>query len=237
MKHFGDITKINGSEVPLVDIITGGSPCQDLSVAGKRAGLKHSDKGDDETTRSGLFMEQIRIVKELRNECIRQLRVRGANDDIRLLKPRFMVWENVPGAFSSNKGEDFRCVLEETARIVEKDAIIPRPKKWKTQDVSWETDGQSLIEYMTDNIGVFLKEEKESAWLLTSMENPQEIYCLNCGEKPIDQKETYLSEILEENPDQKYILSTICCRGILKRVERLGGEMPEILKEAMKRQS
>lgn len=130
MKHFGDITKMNGAEVPIVDIITGGSPCQDLSIAGKRSGLKHSDKGDDETTRSGLFMEQIRIVKEMRNECARQLRVRGANVDIRLLKPRFMVWENVPGSLSSNNGEDFRCVLEETAKVVEECADIPRPKKW-----------------------------------------------------------------------------------------------------------
>ena len=84
MKHFGDITKIKGSEVPIVDIITGGSPCQDLSVAGKRAGL------DGE--RSGLFMEQIRIIKEMHDEC------RRTNQPIR---PRYMVWENVCGAFSS----------------------------------------------------------------------------------------------------------------------------------------
>ena len=70
MKHLGDITKINGANVPLVDIITGGSPCQDLSVAGKRAGLAGE--------RSGLFMEQIRIIKEMRNECLRQLSMRGA---------------------------------------------------------------------------------------------------------------------------------------------------------------
>lgn len=136
MKHFGDITKINGAEVPMVDIITGGSPCQDLSVAGKRAGLKHSDKGDEETTRSGLFMEQIRIVKEMRDECIRQLRVRGADVDIRLLKPRFLVWENVTGAFSSNKGEDFRCVLEEICRIADQTATVPMPEKGK-----WSTSG------------------------------------------------------------------------------------------------
>ena len=120
MKHLGDITKINGHNVPLVDIVTGGSPCQDLSVAGKRAGL--------EGARSGLFMEQIRIIKEMRDESIRQLRLRGADFNIRLVKPRYMVWENVPGAFSSNKGEDFRCVLEETAKIVCKDAVIPRPE-------------------------------------------------------------------------------------------------------------
>ncbi len=120
MKHLGDITKLDGHNIPLVDIVTGGSPCQDLSVAGKRAGL--------EGARSGLFMEQIRVIKEMRDECIRQLRLRGADDDIRLIKPRYMVWENVPGAFSSNKGEDFRAVLEETAKIADKDTIIPRPE-------------------------------------------------------------------------------------------------------------
>ena len=120
MRHLGDITKIDGHNVPLVDVVIGGSPCQDLSVAGKRAGLAGE--------RSGLFMEQMRIIREMRDESARQLRLRGANDDIRLLKPRYMVWENVPGAFSSNKGEDFRCVLEETARIICKDATIPRPE-------------------------------------------------------------------------------------------------------------
>ena len=86
--------------------------CQDLSVAGKRAGLKHEDNGDDETTRSGLFMEAIRIIKEMREAT------NGAH-------PRFAVWENVPGAFSSNKGEDFRTVLEEFIKINEPSAVMP----------------------------------------------------------------------------------------------------------------
>ncbi len=120
MKHYGDITKLNGWELPIVDVITGGSPCQDLSVAGKRAGLAGE--------RSGLFMEQIRIIKEMREHDRRN---QGSDVDIRLLRPRYMVWENVPGAFSSNKGEDFRAVLEETARIVDQDAVIPRPEKGK----------------------------------------------------------------------------------------------------------
>lgn len=120
MKHLGDITKIKGSEVPLVDIVCGGSPCQDLSIAGKRAGL------DGE--RSGLFMEQIRIVKEMRNESAKQLRSRGTAFDIRSIQPRYMVWENVPGAFSSNKGEDFRCVLEEICRIKDQTATVPMPE-------------------------------------------------------------------------------------------------------------
>ena len=117
MKHYGDITKINGADVEPVDIITGGSPCQDLSVAGKRAGLAGE--------RSGLFMEQIRIIKEMRAaDEARQLRSGRTNEHIR---PRFMVWENVPGAFSSNGGEDFRAVLEEVVRVKDQAAVIPRP--------------------------------------------------------------------------------------------------------------
>ena len=119
MKHFGDITKLNGSDLPIVDVITGGSPCQDLSVAGKRAGLAGE--------RSGLFMEQIRIIKEMReHDRLEQLRSGRADIDIRP-RPRYMVWENVPGAFSSNKGEDFRAVLEETARVADPDTVIPEP--------------------------------------------------------------------------------------------------------------
>ena len=112
MTHLGDICKINGAEIEPVDVITGGSPCQDLSVAGKRAGLQGE--------RSGLFMEQMRIIKEMRQ----------ATNGV---YPRIMVWENVPGAFSSNKGEDFRAVLEETAKIADETAVIPRPPdKWTT---------------------------------------------------------------------------------------------------------
>ena len=120
MKHLGDITKINGAEIEVVDVITGGSPCQDLSVAGKRAGLAGA--------RSGLFMEQVRIVKEMREHD----RSNGRTGD--MVRPRFMVWENVPGAFSSNKGRDFAAVLEEIIRIAEPEAPdIEVPEKgWNT---------------------------------------------------------------------------------------------------------
>ena len=117
MIHLGDITKISGYEVPIVDCIIGGSPCQDLSVAGKRAGL--------EGERSGLFMEQIRIVKEMRERDAR------CGVPREFIRPRYMVWENVPGAFSSNKGEDFRIVLEEIIKIVEPEANVPMPEKNK----------------------------------------------------------------------------------------------------------
>ena len=122
MRHVGDITKLSGRDLEIVDVITGGSPCQDLSVAGKRAGLQGE--------RSGLFMEQIRIVKEMRDHD-RELRVQGADGYLRPVRPRFMVWENVPGAFSSNGGKDFQAVLTEIVRIVEPEAPdVPMPAKW-----------------------------------------------------------------------------------------------------------
>ena len=113
MKHFGDITKLSGFDLPPVDVITGGSPCQDLSVAGKRAGL------DGE--RSGLFMDQIRIVKEMRRADV----LRGRSGQF--IRPRYMVWENVPGAFSSGKpekGADFAAVIEEIIKVCEPDASV-----------------------------------------------------------------------------------------------------------------
>lgn len=124
MEHLGDVSKVNGAEIEPVDIISFGSPCQDLSVAGKRAGLKHEENGDDETTRSGLFMEAIRIIKEMRE----------ATNGI---YPAFALWENVPGAFSSNKGEDFRVVLEEFVKVVEPTAEMPpmADRKWPYADV------------------------------------------------------------------------------------------------------
>ena len=132
MKHLGDISKVNGAEIEPVDIITFGSPCQDLSVAGKRAGLKHEDNGDDETTRSGLFMEAVRIIKEMRKATNGQY-------------PKFCCWENDPGAFSSNNGEDFRIVLQELIKIAEPYAVMPEvPQKgWAYAD-SFSGDGWSL---------------------------------------------------------------------------------------------
>lgn len=108
MIHLGDITKIHGDQIEPVDCITFGSPCQDLSIAGRRAGLAGE--------RSGLFMEAVRIIKEMR---------RATHGSY----PVVVIWENVPGAFSSNGGEDFRAVLEELARVEEPDASIPRPPR------------------------------------------------------------------------------------------------------------
>lgn len=130
LKHLGDITKLDGATIEPVWCVTGGSPCQDLSIAGKRAGLAGA--------RSGLFMEQIRVIKEMR-EHDKQLGWAGE-----LIRPRYMVWENVPGALSSNKGRDFAAVLEETIRIVEPEApSVEVPEKgWPTWGGYRDVDGR-----------------------------------------------------------------------------------------------
>ncbi len=132
MVHLGDICKINGAEIEPVWCITGGSPCQDLSIAGKRAGLAGA--------RSGLFMEQVRIVKEIREADKRNGRTGN------MARPRFLVWENVVGAFSSNRGKDFAAVLEEIARIAEPGfSLSGLPKKWKwTKAGAIDGDGWSI---------------------------------------------------------------------------------------------
>ena len=120
MKHLGSVTEVNGAEVEPVDIITFGSPCQDLSVAGKQLGIH-------EGQRSSLFFEAIRIIKEMREHD----RATGRADfDIR---PRFAVWENVPGAFSSNKGADFIAVLQAFCEIKDPGAVVPVPEKGRLE--------------------------------------------------------------------------------------------------------
>lgn len=107
MKHYGDVSKISGADLEPVDVITFGSPCQDMSVAGKRAGL--------DGARSGLFFQAVRIIKEMR---------------AKYQKPRFIVWENVRGALSSAGGDDFRRVLEEICNVKKSDVSVPKPEKW-----------------------------------------------------------------------------------------------------------
>ena len=110
MKHYGDISTLKGSELKPVNIITFGSPCQDMSVAGKREGLGGN--------RSSLFYEAIRIIKEMRE---------ATNGKY----PRYIVWENVPGAFSSNRGEDFKAVITEICKVKEEQVSVPKPSKWE----------------------------------------------------------------------------------------------------------
>ena len=143
MKHLGDILNINGAEIPKVDCITFGAPCQDLSVAGGRKGMTHTDRGDEETSRSGLFFEAVRVIKEMRDDD-----KRNGNTGLEI-RPRYAVYENVPGAFSSNKGKDWQAVLTEIVRIVKPDAPdvpIPPKGKWGKSGclMGYGDDGQSF---------------------------------------------------------------------------------------------
>lgn len=125
MVHLGDITKMSGYTIPPVDVITFGSPCQDLSIAGKRAGMAGE--------RSGLFSEAVRIIREMRYATF------GAY-------PKYAVWENVPGAFSSNKGEDFHAVLQSLCRVIDPDAVIPRPTNARG-GIKWPRAGAILADH------------------------------------------------------------------------------------------
>lgn len=187
MIHLGDITKIHGDQIEPVDCITFGSPCQDLSIAGRRAGLAGE--------RSGLFVEAVRIIKEMR---------KATNG----MHPTFAIWENVPGAFSSNSGEDFRAVLEELARVEQPDTVIPRPPRGADgakPEQSPERDGALLGDSST----------------------------LNIGESPSVENESLLSQILEANAPLKYYLSERACQGILTRASRRGKALPDLLKTAL----
>ena len=124
MVHLGDITKMSGYTIPPVDVITFGSPCQDLSIAGKRAGMAGE--------RSELFSEAVRIIREMRYATF------GAY-------PKYAVWENVPGAFSSNKGEDFHAVLQSLCRVIDPDAVIPRPTD--ARGIKWPRAGAILADH------------------------------------------------------------------------------------------
>lgn len=185
--HLGDITKIHGDEIEPVDCITFGSPCQDLSIAGRRAGLAGE--------RSGLFMEAVRIIKEMRS---------STNG----LCPTFAIWENVPGAFSSNNGEDFRAVLEELARVEQPDASIPRPPRGADGAKPEQSPGT------------------DGAWLGDSS-------TLNIGECPREENGSLLSWILQVDVPEKYYLSAKACRGILTRASRRGKKLQELLETAL----
>ena len=200
MRHYGDITKLSGYELPVVDVIVGGSPCQDLSVAGKRAGL------DGE--RSGLFMEQIRIVKEMREKD------GSTGRSGFMVRPRYLVWENVPGAFSSKGGEDFAAVLEEIIKVAEPGANL-------CVCVCRRQDGQ--------NPGAITLRMDRGALL-------GEFTMHSFGESPSEENVSRLSQILVDSAHPKYSLSEKACAGILRRAEKRGKELPQELKEALLRQ-
>lgn len=198
MKHFGDITRIDGAKIPVVDCITGGSPCQGLSIAGKRAGL-----ADD---RSGLFMQQIRIVREMRERD----KARDRTDH--LVRPRFMVWENVPGAFSSGnpKGADFAAVIEEIVKICEPGVGV----YISIPDSGWPKSGC----YYAD----------DGSWSIAWRVHDAKFWGV-----PSEENASRLSQILEASPHPKYFLSERACAGILTRAKRRGKKLPEPFEKAL----
>ena len=185
MKHLGSVTDIKGFLIEPVDIITFGSPCQDLSIAGKRAGL--------DGARSGLFWEAVRIIWEM-------LLATGGK------YPRFVIWENVPGALSSNKGKDFEVVLNELLHL---------------REFAGGRANQSILQH-----------GKWGASQTTEL-LPIESSMLNTGESPSAGAEYMLSAILVENPPEWSFLSEKALNGILNRASRRGKKLQDLLLTAI----
>lgn len=195
MRHLGDITAINGAEIEPVDIVTFGSPCQGLSAAGAQKGIFDDD-------RSNLFFEAIRVIKEMRESTHGKY-------------PRYVVWENVPGAFSSRSGRDFLEVLRAFVEAAGgKRADVPEPaRRGKTDKLVWRNAGCILEDGYSIGLG--------ACW------TP------NTGACPKDAVESSLSVILQADAPEKYSLSARACLGILKRAEKRGKKIPALLWEAL----
>ena len=211
MLHLGNVCDVNGATVRPVDVITFGSPCQDLSVAGKRAGLKHEDHGDDETTRSGLFMEAVRIITEMREATNGRY-------------PTFAVWENVPGALSSSGGDDFLAVLK----------TLQKSQTPKCQYLNLTSGAQT--ERSSETVSVLLGVSSMRDTLESPSEMEIRLMYSFAGHRSVAEEST-LSQILEAHVPEKYFLSAQACRGILNRAQRRGKELPPMLKEALGMQS
>lgn len=197
MQHLGDIKNLDGELLPPVDVVTGGSPCQNLSIAGKREGLYVSQ--------SSLFLEQVRIIKEMRENDIKS--GRKAEE----IRPRIMVWENVPGAFSPQK--------ERTLGEFSKKSVKSQMKPLLFLDLQ-KTSGLeqgALWEKIFPLLG--------GCWML------------DIGESHKDVKESFLSQILEDNVHQKYYLTPAACQRILRRAGANGRQLPKNLEEALQNQS
>lgn len=199
MLHVGDITRLDGAKLPPVDIICGGSPCQDLSVAScTRAGLAG--------VRSGLFLEQIRVTKEMRDADIRRGRTGKS------VRPRWFCWENVPGVFSSGfpKGEDFWFVLEQIAGIAGNSIPFTRPHPW-----GWQPAGKLRV-------GAAFSLGVGGASTLNTGPAP-----------PSGDAGCSLSRILQDNPPRKYYLTRRACLGILRRATERVKPLPSQLHAAL----
>lgn len=143
VRHLGDIREIDGAAIPPVDVITFGSPCTDLSIAGKREGITGKQ--------SSLFFEAVRVITEMRTYtgCF----------------PQAAVWENVTGALSSNQGRDFQAVLNALIRIGNQEAPdVPTPRRWPMQEASWQKASLSRGGYSMHNISARPNAAAEFSW-------------------------------------------------------------------------
>ena len=174
VQHFGNISGLHGAKLPPVDIITFGSPCQDMSIAGKRTGLNGS--------RSSLFHEAIRIIREMR--C-------ASNGKY----PRYIVWENVPGAFSSNGGEDFRCVLEAICSVKDSSISIPRPAG------KWTKAGEILAE----SYSLAWRVLDAQYWCTRTVPSPLSLRDISphCGESPSDSNSIFPALVPSKSATRK----------------------------------
>ena len=190
VRHYGDVSCLHGDSIEPVDVITFGSPCQDLSVAGKRDGLDGS--------RSSLFFQAVRIIREMRE----------ATDG---RYPRVCIWENVPGAFSSNGGEDFRCVIETLCKVAQESVYVPRPEKW-------------------DSAGAVMGDSWSLAW--------RQLDAQYFG-VPQRRKRVFVVMDFTEGGVrlQRYYLSPVACQGILRRAKNRGKILPPLLERALILQS
>ena len=227
MKHVGSILDIKGDELEPVDIICGGSPCQDLSVAGAQKGLKDGE-------RSHLFFEMVRIIKEMRQATNGQ-------------KLRFVIWENVCGAYGSQKGEDFYEVIKQFCKIADSSVNVPRPEgRGSSNKLTWRYAGSILgngwsLSWRTVDAqywGVPQRRRRIYMILDLASENANETIFNDggdwyTGEAPKEPMITKLADILELDADPKYNLSAKACNGILNRAEKRGKEMPVMLKDAL----
>ena len=195
MRHVGSVTDIKGDQVEPVDILTFGSPCQDLSVAG-------AQKGIHEGARSSLFFEAVRIIKEMRNND------KQAGRTGKHVRPRFAVWENVPGAYSSNKGRDFQAVLQALCEVADSDVHVPFPQSGKWQKAGCIVGDGYSVAWRTLDANISQGHRKE-------------------------ENASTLSQILVPNAPEKYYLSRTACEGILRRAAKRGKELPKMLKDAL----
>ena len=224
-EHVGSILELDGAKLPPVDIICGGSPCQDLSVAGRQKGLIEGE-------RSNLFFEMTRVISEMRKATEGRY-------------PRFIIWENVPGAFSSNSGYDFLAVLQNYAALADPLFDIEKPKE-KNGKLLWEKygevkgDGWSIAWRTVDAQYWGVPQRRRRIWLVMDFasENAAKVMfdedgVWTTGEAPHEPVITKLSDILQPDADPKYNLSPKACQGILNRAKRRGKVLPQMLEDAL----